>query len=234
MVNDILRKLESELRQEIISERQVVYILVEIRKLIDTEELAKQFEALKLHCDWVVHTKLSRRSAKELLSQLNNVYSERLSKNLPEKAMMEVSEKLGLQAFRRDFHSFLQLYGLDDSVCNGNWWLAFLYYYSCVIQDCPLESRADSGWEFNRVVLIDPDMTVSPERLYLQWEFLLGEQQVGLWAIHYDRDSLGGVRSIGPSMPYQFNWRKGLSRILTGVAVGIVLERIWSGFTKKK
>lgn len=234
MVNDILSKLETELQQEITSERQVVYILVQIRKLINTVELEKDFEALKLHCDWVVHTTLSRRSAKELLSQLNDAYSERLSKNRPEKAVMEVGEKLGLQAFRRDFHRLLQLYGLDDSVCDGNWWFAFLYYYSCVIQDCPLEGQADSGWAFDRVVLVDPDLTVSPERLYLQWEFLLGEQQVGLWTIHHNRESLGGVKSTGPSVRRQFNWKKGLNRILTGVVAGLVLERIWRRFANKK
>jgi hypothetical protein len=156
----------------------------------------------------------------------------------PEEAMVELGEKLGMQAFRRDFHKFLQLYGLNESFCDGNWWFAFLYYYSCVIQDCPLEGAADSGWKFDRVVLVDPDTTVSPERLYMQWEFLLGDQQVGLWLIQQDRDSLGGVRSTGRSRPgkldsRQFNWEKGLNRLITVVAVGLVLERIWRGITKK-
>jgi hypothetical protein len=85
------------------------------------------------------------------------------------------------------------------------------------------------------VVLVDPDITVSPERLYMQWEFLLGDQQVGLWLIQQDRDSLGGVVPTGRSRPgksngRRFNWEKG---VLTLVVVGLVLGRIWRGITKK-
>ena len=52
---------------------------------------------------------------------------------------------------------------------------------------------AGTGLMFNRVVLVDPDFTLSPERLYIPWEFLLGEQQIGLWIIKQDRDSLGAI-----------------------------------------
>jgi len=106
--------------------------------------------------------------------------------------MWKLSEKLGLQAFQSDFQKFLQRYGLDQSFCDGNWWFAFLYHYSHVIQDCPLEGVApDSGWRFNRAVLVNTDSPVSPEKLYMQWEFSLGEKQVGLWLVHQDRNSLG-------------------------------------------
>jgi hypothetical protein len=241
MVKDILSKLDAELRQEITSERQVVYILVQIRKLIDSDKLSEDFEALKLHCDWAVHPKLNKSSAKRLLRKLNDRHSELRSKSGPQEAMSELSEKLGLQAFQVEFHKFLQFYNLNESSCDGNWWFAFLYHYSRVIQDCPLEGVApDSGWEFDRVVLVDPDLTVSPERLYIQWEFLLGEQQVGLWIIHQDRDSLGRMRSTssGSSTLNRLecrpvNWKTGFNRLVVVVAVGLVFKRIFTTLRRR-
>jgi hypothetical protein len=234
MVNDIVQKLALELQQDIASERQVVYILVEIRKLIDTDNLAKKFEALNLHCDWALHTKLDRTSARRLLSQLNNAYSEHLGKNRVEEAVKGLTEKLGLLAFQRDFRTLVRSYGLDDSFCDGNWWFDFLYYYSCVIQDCPLECKAEASWKFDRLVLIGPDWTVSPERLFMQWELLLGDRQVVLWTMFHDRASLGRVRAAGPSVPHRFNWKKGLHRLIAGAAVGIIVERIWRGLQRRE
>ena len=194
MVNAILAKLEVELKEDKTSERQFFYVLVKLCKLIDTEELAREFEALKLHCDWTVHTTLSLGSAKRLLRKLNYEYSQLHTENSSQEAIRRLGEKLGLKAFQREFHEFLDRFGVDQSACNGNWWFAFLYYYSRVIQDCPLESGTpEPGWAFDRVVLVDPDMTISDERLYMQWEFLLAEEQVGLWLVHHNRDSLGKV-----------------------------------------
>jgi hypothetical protein len=82
----------------------------------------------------------------------------------------ELGEKLGLQPFLREFHKFPQLHRLNESLCDGNWWFTFLYYY-LVIQDCPLKGRAKSDWMFDRVVLLDPDFTVCSEWLCMQGSF---------------------------------------------------------------
>jgi hypothetical protein len=202
MVPDILTKLDLELKQEITSERQVVYILVQIRKLIDSADLANKFEALKLHCDWVVHTKLDRRPAKELLEKLNARYVELATKSGPEQAIQKLGEHLGLEAFQTQFLGFLSLCGIDGSSLDDNWWYGFLYNYCRVIQDCPLESEFQAGWHFDRVILIGPDFTVSGERLYIQWEFLLGQQQIGLWIGHRERSQPGGT-ILGPMLSFK-------------------------------
>jgi hypothetical protein len=51
MERDIVHKLTEELAQNINSERQVVYILIEIRKLLEKEEALEKFPDLKLCCD---------------------------------------------------------------------------------------------------------------------------------------------------------------------------------------
>jgi hypothetical protein len=53
MKPDILTKLAAELGEPIGSERQVVDIMVELRKLIELNGDGAQYKALKFHCDWV-------------------------------------------------------------------------------------------------------------------------------------------------------------------------------------
>jgi hypothetical protein len=54
----IIEKLDIELSQQITSERQVVYILVEIRKLMERNNDTEKCFALNFYCDWAMHTKL--------------------------------------------------------------------------------------------------------------------------------------------------------------------------------
>ena len=56
--HSILDKLQKALTRPISSEDQVVYILVEIRKLIDLQN-EPSLMSLKLYCDWAVHTELT-------------------------------------------------------------------------------------------------------------------------------------------------------------------------------
>lgn len=187
MINDILTKLHGEFRQKISSERQVVYVMVQIRKAIEGSE---DFDVLKFHCDWVMHPKLDRRSAKELLDKLNSRYADVHRANGAPEAMKKLGQELGLEALHVEFHKFLKQYGLDDSFCDAEWWLAFLSYYLRVIQDCPLEGEAQAGWSFDIVVLVDPDLTAGTDRLHMQWEFSLKGQPVGVWLVSYDLASL--------------------------------------------
>jgi hypothetical protein len=59
MIPDIITKLQRELARPVVSECQVVYLLVEIRKIIDAEPDPRPWKALKLYCDWAVHTELT-------------------------------------------------------------------------------------------------------------------------------------------------------------------------------
>jgi hypothetical protein len=104
--------------------------------------------------------------------------------------MKKLGQELGLEALHVEFHKFLKQYGLDDSFCDAEWWLAFLRYYLGVIQDCPLERETQAGWHFDSVALVDPDLTVGTDRLHMQWEFSRKGQPVGVWLVSYDIASL--------------------------------------------
>jgi hypothetical protein len=67
MKKDIACKLSRELKDEIVSERQVVYILVETRKLLEQQGRLDDFRTLTLCCNWTVHPKLDRKDSQEVL-----------------------------------------------------------------------------------------------------------------------------------------------------------------------
>src|ERR1022692_1084374 len=56
----IIPKLEVALRRPIKTEMQVVYILVELRKLLEHKNKKDAYPALNFYGNWVVHTKLSK------------------------------------------------------------------------------------------------------------------------------------------------------------------------------
>src|SRR6266566_2316501 len=67
MKPDIIAKLSNELAEPIVSERQVVYILVELRKLIELNDDGDTFKTLKFYCDWAVHAVLKAPPAQEIV-----------------------------------------------------------------------------------------------------------------------------------------------------------------------
>jgi hypothetical protein len=76
---DIVWKLNEELKAPIISERQVVYILVEIRKLLEIKKTIDDYWTLKLCCDWAVHPKMSYTTA-QIIMKFFDAYEEKYRK----------------------------------------------------------------------------------------------------------------------------------------------------------
>jgi hypothetical protein len=80
MKPDIVEKLRGELRERIYSERQVVYILAELRKLMELESIGRieagapadnSYFALKFYCDWAVHVRLDQSGARRIVQRFN-------------------------------------------------------------------------------------------------------------------------------------------------------------------
>lgn len=67
MKPDIIAKLAKELKEPISSEPQVVYLMVELRKLIELNGDGANYPALKFHCDWIVHPILQGQAAQEVV-----------------------------------------------------------------------------------------------------------------------------------------------------------------------
>jgi hypothetical protein len=73
MQNDIIRKLREQLSQPITDEKTVVYVIVEIRKLMDLRQVPPgKYLTLRFYCNWAVHTALSGEKAIEVLKLMDD------------------------------------------------------------------------------------------------------------------------------------------------------------------
>lgn len=158
-----MHKLVTELDQPITSERQVVYILVELRKLLEREGALKdnRYRSLKVCCDWTVHSKLDQRLANEI-TELFDQYEARYRREpvgVSQANMPELVEFCDHTRFRAQFIAACDSFGIPTANAEDDqWWNSFLQQFSEVIRDCPLEANPNKTTYVTRVTAsaIDP------------------------------------------------------------------------------
>jgi hypothetical protein len=182
MKPDILAKLEAELRQAITSERQVVYILVELRKLIELNDDGAQYKALKFHCDWAAHSRLKGPPAQEIV-RLFDKYQQTVeqgaaSQGQPDMSFMaQLGPVLTMSNFRNELNAYLHSQGLCAATPNENdKWADFLKHYGGVIEDCPLRCISQGLRYVDEVVLnvlniLPPHAAEAGFRLAIEWSW---------------------------------------------------------------
>ena len=92
----IIEKLKRELQENITAERQVLCLLVEVRKLIESNQDGAKYKALKFCCDWVAHPVLKGTEAQNIVRQIDEF--QRLTeamRNLPSGQKLTVDTSFG-------------------------------------------------------------------------------------------------------------------------------------------
>lgn len=164
MVPDIVYKLSEEFAQDITSERQVVYILVEIRKLLEKKDDLDKYPDLKLCCDWATHPKLDRKSAQRI-AMLFDRYEAKYRRDGVGVNQAEIPELVEFCEHSRFRAQFIEACESNDvptgALRNDDWWRFFLEQFSEVVRDCPLEAKGDSTTHVTRVTA----SAISPESI---------------------------------------------------------------------
>jgi hypothetical protein len=187
MHRDIVVKLEEELKKPIESERQVVYILVELRKLLELNGTLENYETLKLCCDWAVHPKLNRNRAAQKIVKLLDEYEDKYRREqvgVQQAEMPELSDFLGHNKFRKEMVEACDANEIPTSaVLSDDWWCSFLVHYTEVVKDCPLEASGIDAKYVERVTAqaVTPSLAaaIMPSKQFgIQWVwFLKGEDR---------------------------------------------------------
>lgn len=192
MKPDIIEKLRDELREHIHSERQVVYILAELRKLLELESLARieagspsdtSYFALQFYCDWAVHVRLDYSGAQRIVERFNQYqkFVDDLASRGEEVTadpdfLQEFDQSLNLTRFREQFGAYLKSHGLDPGITtDGNQWIEFLVYYARVIEDAPLLSvgkNLDLVDEVSISVLDEKPEGIGEYRIAVRWTWM--------------------------------------------------------------
>jgi hypothetical protein len=138
---EIIRKIREELNKGISTEPQVVYLLAEMRKLLEQQDALcdPDYEYLVFHCDWALHSRLDRRMARKILALFDSanvrIQAGMKLEDLPESIQTEFNNIAGLKYFKDELYRFLQQNSLPTL---KNDWERFEHLYTSVIQDCPL------------------------------------------------------------------------------------------------
>jgi len=154
----IANKLDKEIVKGIKTEAQVVYMLVEARKIIkDHDNQLSSYPILHFFCDWSVHAKMEYKSAKRMLNNIQDFYRG-LDTYLYIRKNTSFFPFVMLIVLRRELKLFLKQNSLSLSLVNDNsQWENFLYLLINVIIDCPLIATSGFIREFRFIEYASKD-----------------------------------------------------------------------------
>jgi hypothetical protein len=169
----IVDKLNREFHANLATEAQVVYILVETRKLLEQQNTLATFPAVKLCCDWAVHPKLDW-GARDVLKLFDDFEIEYVNKRaaIAPADFKPLHGFATLSNFRGELIDSLAPHGVDvQPLKSDDYWRSFVRLYTGVIQDCPLEAREGKTTYVTRVAGFawPDDQIIFPGKLVIQW-----------------------------------------------------------------
>lgn len=141
---DIESKLGSFLANHMpfTEECQVVYLLVEMRKILDHEGSGK-YPMLRFYADWTVHTAKDKITA-QIKSRMQSIYKEILERR-SKKSFVDPDPKLlpfvSMMDLRTEIDKFLQDHSLpDDLILLTKNWPSFQALLASVLADQPINN----------------------------------------------------------------------------------------------
>jgi hypothetical protein len=172
--SEVARKLSLELQKgEAFTEPRVVYVLVQARKLLEMMN-DSDFETLKFYCDWVLHVKLNRKGASnviKLFESLQKAADDGNAELYESRSMWLFGQVLSADTFRNQLIDVLSRNEIPPELFtdNANWY-EFLHHYGAIINSVPLELNVKSATQITRVIVTrqeDPGLPVPGNRKFL-------------------------------------------------------------------
>lgn len=152
MTPQIIDKLQKEIRAGLHKESQVVYLLAGIRKIVEQENLSNQYEYLKFHCNWALHSRLTGTFAQKVLNHFDSAHLHLLKGN--DLGQNTEADKISkMECFRDEISKFLSANYMTDFTNSPNVWTKFMYLYARVIEDCPLIIRAGGPAHIQEIII---------------------------------------------------------------------------------
>lgn len=154
---EIIEKLDSFLNGHapLAEECHVVYLMVEIRKILDHENDHRQrgdFSLLRFYCDWTVHTEKTR-ITDDMRSIMNVVYKDaksHIETPAMREAMSPVMQFAYMDKLKEQMASFLEQRGLNMALV-GDGWLSFVQLLVKVLENQPINDPTDDIASFSFV-----------------------------------------------------------------------------------
>ena len=153
-MNKQLDSLIKELKSLIRSEKQVTYILSEIRKKLESNKiLSQKYPTLNMYCCWILHTKLDRKDAISFLKTINFDTKEGMT-------------KISLETFREELQKFLIENNLPEEITKDEWF-QIRKYFLYIITNIPLVNKKATDSEVKEFCLIVPFGEIAENNRFL-------------------------------------------------------------------
>lgn len=163
MTDELIRKIQHLLDRRITNEKQVVYLMVELRKLMDRENYKDP--VLRTFSNWVVHTSLSypQEGAAFLLSEFDHFITQLFEHGKKSNQLEHVS----LTEFRVALHRCFRQFGLlNNFIEDEAGWKKFIQLYCSVVSECPIAFSASK----NKLKYIKQVELTGVSRLVNKWK----------------------------------------------------------------
>lgn len=135
MTDELIRKIQNLLDKRITSEMKVVYLLVELRKLMDKEGYKDPL--LRTFSNWVVHTSLEKRAEGStlILTEFDHFVTELRNK----RKKLTPAYHITLGTFRESLKRCFEHFGLKAKLLNNrDEWKTFGTHYCRIVSECPI------------------------------------------------------------------------------------------------
>jgi hypothetical protein len=135
MKDELLTKIQGVLDLPITTEMQVVYLLVELRKLMDRAKY--EGPVLRTLCNWVVHTDLANKAegSRLVLTEIDAQMVRVLERN----ESIPSFEHLSFGAFREALGQCFDSFGLSAKfITDKSEYERFVGLYSSIVSECPI------------------------------------------------------------------------------------------------
>lgn len=143
MEKSIVEKLRAFLAQPVDSECKVVYLLCEVRKLLERSD--NRPPALWLYCCWALHVELKKKPTLELLNKIDTLLENHRKRDLDQEELRMqhelFRELLFFDSFREQLRELLRFYDVPQTICDDENWRTFLRHYVRVIEEVPLSCQ---------------------------------------------------------------------------------------------
>ena len=179
MRHAIIEKLNRHMSSAPKTEADVVYGLVEIRKLLEQSGHKDHFPRLVFFCDWVVHPWLKGTEAQRVLLELD----ERLSRYDASRPWEidpdgHVHELLSFRRFRQELEACCRGFDVQEIWTQDQGWREVSRLYSEIVRDCPL-SMSRQNYEFSYLAKLEIDggepseaiIKANPGKGYIGWNW---------------------------------------------------------------
>ena len=186
MRNDIIRKLRDHLARPLDTECAVVYLLAEVRKVLERDHTKPP--ALWMRCHWALHVDLTKtRTTCEFLRPVddyivNTIAGFQKDPNYRDQSGWLFRELSFSDSFRGQLREFFEIHGLPTALCDDERsWAAFLSVYAKVTEDGGLSARSGKLRAIDKVVFKRGRMPIAADGLFdfiVQWDIHLKDGRV--------------------------------------------------------